>query len=136
MTTLSYADEQRIKNPLQYEKSRLLIDVTTELKLALEDQGINISELARQVGRGRAIVARQLSGQENLSLGKLAELAFHLGKRFEMSLVNISQSDVLHVRSRHLALVWAQRRTGSLRLSVSEPAESAPTEPAPYTTAA
>ena len=138
MTSLSYADEQREKNPVQYEKSRLVIDVSTALKLALEDQGCTISDLAHRIGRGRAIVSRQLSGQENMTLGKLAELAFHLGKRFEVGLVDIAEPMVRHARW-YPFLVSSQapaRRGGAMRVSVMEPNEKQISEPAQLTTAA
>ena len=132
MNTRSYADEQREQNPLQYEKSRLVIDVTSDLKIALEEQQLSISDLARRLGRGRAIVARQLSGQENLSIGKLAELAFHLGKRFEVSLVDITGAQAQVPNRQSLALVWSQPRGANLRLNVQDSREHA----ALYNTAA
>lgn len=89
---LSYADKQRAENPVEYEKARLVVDVATALKLAVEGAGMSVGGLAARLGRGRAIVYRQLSGHENLSLGKVAELAFHLGKRLEVDLVDISES--------------------------------------------
>ena len=51
MSTLSYADEQRAKNPVQYEKSRLVIDVTTDLKLALVAIGVAASDTASRSPR-------------------------------------------------------------------------------------
>jgi transcriptional regulator with XRE-family HTH domain len=130
MTLLSYADEQRAKHPVQYEKSRLVIDVTSELKLALEEDQLSVSSLARRLGRGRAIVSRQLSGQENLSLGKLAELAFHLGKRFEVRLVDLDEGRVhLPSRRRHLSLAWPEpRKAEGFRVTVPEPPHDAPME--------
>jgi transcriptional regulator with XRE-family HTH domain len=136
MTTRSYADEQQEKHPLEFEQARLVIDATTALKQALEDQGLSISELARRLGRGRAILSRQLSAQENLTLEKLAELAFHLGKRFEIGLVNMAQRELRGSTMRHEPLAWSPVRGGSLRVVVQESLEPEDAAPVPYMPAA
>lgn len=118
--TLSYADELRRREPLEYEKARLIIDVATELKLALEDSGLTQRDLAARLGRTPGMVSRQLSGHENLSLGKIAELALALGKRFEIKLENAQRA-----RARThgpVRVVWSQptgaSQTGRFRVAV------------------
>jgi transcriptional regulator with XRE-family HTH domain len=89
---ISYAERERRRNPVLYEQVRLVMDAVADLKLAMEDLGISQSDLARRLGRSRGIVSRQLRGHENLSLGKLAELAHALGKRFELKLSDVPAS--------------------------------------------
>ena len=124
----TYADDQRALNPLQYEKSRLVIDAVTELKIALEDGGLTISDLARLVGRGRAIVSRQLAGHENLTLGKLAELSWHLGKRFEIQLADITPRQIHVAALSVVRLTWPQQQRGTLRVSAPAPEDIAATK--------
>lgn len=107
--TLSYADEQRERNPVAYEKARLVIDVTDELKLAMEDSGITLTGLAEKLGRTKGGLSRQLSGSENMTLGKIAELAYALGRRFSMKLEQIeSTSQRVSGRDRLMTVVWSQ----------------------------
>ena len=95
MTT--FADKVRQENPLEYEKARLIVDATQEIKVALEDAGLTMAELSRRCGKSRAIVSRQLQGSQNLSLAKIAELAFVLGKRFSFELKDIDEKPELQV---------------------------------------
>lgn len=88
----TYVEQERERNPVAYERARLVVDVTNELEIALEDQGMSQADLARLLGRSRSIISRQLSGTANLSLGKLAELAYAIGKRFEFSLSDAQQA--------------------------------------------
>lgn len=92
----TYAEQVRERNPIAYERARLVVDVTNQLEIALEEQGLTQADLARRLGRSRSIVSRQLSGAANLSLGKLAELAFAIGKRFEFTLSNVQEARSLH----------------------------------------
>jgi transcriptional regulator with XRE-family HTH domain len=86
----SSLEPQRERHPLAYEQARLCSDVSMALRSALEDSGLTQRALAEQLGVSPGIVSRQLAGAENLSLGKLASLAFALGLRCEISLCTLS----------------------------------------------
>lgn len=89
---LSYEERERRRDPVAWEKTRLVMEAATMLKLALEEQGWTQEDLARHLGRTQGIISRQLRGHENLSLGKLAELAYALGKRFEVEISDLEES--------------------------------------------
>ena len=87
--TMSLAEKVRLEDPLAWERTRLVVEASTALKLALHELGWTQSDLARNAHKSRAIVSRQLRGTENMSLGKLAELAYVLHKRVSIDLVDL-----------------------------------------------
>jgi transcriptional regulator with XRE-family HTH domain len=67
-----------------YEEE-LLVGMTIDLVNALVDgSGISQRELAKRLGVSEGRVSQILSGRENVSLRKLADLAWSLGVRFEI----------------------------------------------------
>lgn len=89
--TIDRATEERLADPLAWEKMRLLMEVRHALILTLEDQHLTQRELARRINRSEGNVSLQLNSQDNMSLGKAAELAFALGKRFKIELVDLDE---------------------------------------------
>jgi transcriptional regulator with XRE-family HTH domain len=47
--------------------------------------GITQSDIARKIGVHRSVISRELRGYENLTLGRVAELAWALGRRATVS---------------------------------------------------
>ncbi len=86
----TYSDEFREQHPVEYEQTRLVMDCATDLKNLLKDSGMPQAALAQRMGKSRAIISRQLSGDYNISLAKLAELAYHLGRRFVFKLQSLT----------------------------------------------
>lgn len=101
-------NNRRANNPLLYEKTRLVLDAVLDLKLEMERLGVSQAQLAEKLGKTRGIMSRQLAGRENLSLGKLAEMAFALGRRFDLKLSPI-EAAVTRVTSDCQIVNWAPR---------------------------
>lgn len=58
-----------------------LIDISNLINEAIEDKGINQTELAKKLGVTRGYVSRLLSGNENLSVKNVTKVLYILGKR-------------------------------------------------------
>ncbi len=56
-------------------KERVAVDVAAQLERALQSSGLNQSELAARLGKTRAWVSKILHGEQNLTLGTIAEIA-------------------------------------------------------------
>lgn len=121
----SYGDRQRKQNPLAHEQARLIVDLTTELKLALEDRGLTQKDLSERLGTSASVVCRQINGRENLTLEKLAEIAFVLGKRFDFRLRELTRDTA--DRS-HLRLAVSNQREHAPVFQLATPPEAAPTK--------
>lgn len=83
MTTRPARDksyEQRL------EEERLIVAATEHVCELMDDQSINRSELASRINRTKGYVTQLLSGERNLTLRTLAELAFALGSRVSVDL--------------------------------------------------
>lgn len=59
----------------------LIFDVTQEILEVMEDLGANKADLARKLDVSRAHVTQVLSGERNMTLRTLADLAFALDRR-------------------------------------------------------
>ena len=75
------------ENRILSEKERLALEVAVSLGEAMERSGMTKAEFAKKMGKSKAYVTRLLQGNYNLTLGTLAEVAYHLGRRVEISLV-------------------------------------------------
>lgn len=86
----TYAEIQRDEAPLTYEQARLSVDFATGLRVALEERGWSVRELARLVGESDSDLSSQLEDASSLTLADLAALSFCLGKRVEIKLTDIT----------------------------------------------
>ena len=77
--------------PSRRAGNRFISAVRRTLQKAFTDEaaksGLTQAELARRLGVHRSIVTRELRGVENLTLRSVAELAFGMGRRAELTLV-------------------------------------------------
>lgn len=69
-----------------YEQERLVRSATERISEAMEEAGISRADLARMMGTSRANVTTLLSGERNMTLRTLADLAAVLGQRVEITL--------------------------------------------------
>lgn len=69
-----------------YEQERLVRSATERIGDAMEEAGISRADLARMLGTSRANVTALLSGERNMTLRTLADLAAVLGQRVEIAL--------------------------------------------------
>jgi transcriptional regulator with XRE-family HTH domain len=76
--------------PKQRGAGRFIAKVRRALQKALAEEkaarGLTQSEIARVLGVHRSVINRQLSGFENLTLGRVGELAHALGREPELIL--------------------------------------------------
>lgn len=77
-STVSISDQD-------FEQAALLIAVQEGLLEVMEDTGVTRSELARELGQSPANVTQVLSGERNLTLKTLSDVAFALGHRVEVT---------------------------------------------------
>lgn len=59
----------------------LITEVTEEIWKAMEEAGINKTELANRIGATKGYVSQVLSGSRNMTLRTLSDICFALGKK-------------------------------------------------------
>ncbi len=69
------------KNRRLLRQEDLILDMTELLSAAMEDKGITKSELAKRLGKTKGFVTQVLSGNRNLTLRTIADIADALGFR-------------------------------------------------------
>ena len=90
--------------PSRRSSARFVTSVRRALQKALlEEQasrGLNQSEIARIIGVHRSVINREFRGQKDLTLGRVAELAFALGRqpKFELPVSELVGVDHCNVR--------------------------------------
>ena len=76
--------------PSRREATRFINNVRRSIQKALIEErrksGLTQSEIARRIGVHRSVINREIRGQKDLTLGRVAELAYALGREptFEM----------------------------------------------------
>ena len=78
-------------SPKDQAAGRFVSRVRRELQNALAEEarrrGLTQSDLARAIGVNRSVISRELRGHKDLSLSRVAELAWALGRRPVFELV-------------------------------------------------
>ena len=64
----------------------LITEVTEEIWKAMEEAGINKTELADRIGATKGYVSQVLSGSRNMTLRTLSDICFALGKQATISI--------------------------------------------------
>lgn len=81
---------QTAVTPSRRAGNRFISAVRRALQKAFAEEaskrGLTQAELARRLGVNRSVVTRELRGVENLTLRSVAELAFGMGRRAELTL--------------------------------------------------
>ena len=62
-----------------YQRNDLIVNVTEDLLVAMEDLDISKSELAKRLSKSKAYVSQILDGSRNMTLGTLSDICFALG---------------------------------------------------------
>jgi len=73
----------------EYAQTEALLNAANLISEAMEEQNINQTKLAEQLGVSRGYVSRLLSGNENMSIKNVARVLHVLGKRFIQTTENI-----------------------------------------------
>ncbi len=78
-------------SPSRRAAGRFISRVRRALQTALveetERSGKNQSRVAEAIGVHRSVISRELNGRQDITLGRLAELAWALGREIELELV-------------------------------------------------
>ncbi len=84
-------------SPSRRAAGRFISRVRRSLQRALveegERKGINQSKIADAIGVHRSVISRELNGRQDITLGRLAELAWAMGREIEFSLPVAKQMD-------------------------------------------
>jgi transcriptional regulator with XRE-family HTH domain len=54
-----------------------------------ERNGLNQSKIADAIGVHRSVISRELNGRQDITLGRIAELAWAMGREIEFDLVKV-----------------------------------------------
>ncbi|WP_447875849.1 helix-turn-helix domain-containing protein [Serratia fonticola] len=65
---------------------RLQFNTTEDIILAMQDAGINQSDLARKLGRSKSYVSQLLEGRRNMTLKTLSDIAYAIGAEARVSI--------------------------------------------------
>lgn len=74
------------------EEERLILEATELIEELLDQKDINRKQLADRLGKSKAHVTQLLSGERNLTLRTLAELAYNLSHRLHLAVQPLEQS--------------------------------------------
>ncbi len=62
-----------------FAREELIYNVTEDILVTMENQGVTHKELARRLGKSRSFVSQVLNGARNMTLGSLSDICFALG---------------------------------------------------------
>ena len=83
--------------PSRRAAGRFVSRVRMALQRALVEEnertGINQSKIAEEIGVHRSVISRELNGRQDITLGRVAELASALGREIEFALVSPKARD-------------------------------------------
>lgn len=82
-------------SPSRRAATRFVAHVRRSLQKALvdesEESGTNQSRIASAIGVHRSVISRELNGRQDITLGRVAELAWALGREIDFVLVKPMQ---------------------------------------------
>lgn len=62
-----------------YQQERLILDTTELICEVMEDNGINRTDLAKQLGKSKGFISQLLDGSQNMTLRTLSDVFLALG---------------------------------------------------------
>lgn len=74
---------------------RLLYNTTEDILLAMQDAGMNQSQLAHKLGKSKSHISQLLDGSRNLTLKTLSDISYALGAEAKVTIVR-NGVDVAH----------------------------------------
>lgn len=95
--------EESDRNQKISARENLIIDITEDILIIMEDKGISKAELARTLGKSRSFVSQTLSGARNMTLRTLSDICFSLDIKPNLQL--LSDEDSL-VNGNHQTYSW------------------------------
>jgi plasmid maintenance system antidote protein VapI len=83
-------------SPSRRTAARFVTFVRRTIQQALVEEnkrtGLNQTEIARKLGVHRSVISREINGYKDITIGRVAELAWAMGRRVEFSLPHASIS--------------------------------------------
>lgn len=87
--------------PSRRAAARFILAVRRALQKALAEEakarGLTQSDIAREIAVHRSVVNRELRGQKDITLGRVAELAFAMGREAVIDFPIIERGDRVNV---------------------------------------
>jgi plasmid maintenance system antidote protein VapI len=78
-------------SPSRRAAGRFISRVRRALQRAVVEEGertgLNQSKIAEAIGVHRSVISRELNGRQDITLGRIAELAWAMGREIEFSIV-------------------------------------------------
>ena len=81
--------EDRYRDDPDFVLEGLIIELTDQIVVSMQEQGVSRAELAERLGVSRAYITKVLNGHGNMTLRTLVRLALALGMAPEVSLVPV-----------------------------------------------
>ncbi len=83
-TDIELFEASSTKNQRLLRQEDLILDITELLSAAMEDKRVTKSELAKRLGKTKGFITQVLSGNRNLTLRTIADIADALGFRVQV----------------------------------------------------
>lgn len=91
------------KNKKICAREDLIIDITEDILIIMEDKGISKADLSRALGKSRSFVSQTLSGARNMTLKTLSDICYTLEINPNIQL--LSEEDAL-INGNHHTYSW------------------------------
>jgi transcriptional regulator with XRE-family HTH domain len=108
--------------PSQRAAGRFVARVRRSIQKALAEEtqknGITQSDLARAIGVNRSVISREIRGHKDITLSRVAELAWALGRKPSLELLEPSRT----VESNHVPQIDPVKTTDTIkRVDITAP---------------
>jgi transcriptional regulator with XRE-family HTH domain len=94
---------------MQFAEEALIVDVAEQIWSAMTTAKVTKSEIAQKLGKSKALVSQLLNGSRNLTLRSLADIAFTLGYRVDVSLNKVQAVNEWHPLNDAIVVQFDQR---------------------------
>lgn len=109
-------DENEIQlnaNELLLARESLMMNVTEDILVAMEDQAISKVELSRLLGTSKALITQMLNGSRNMTLRTLSDIAFVMDAEVTVTFTRKKKADSKKAGSNVVTLQRKQKRAAT-----------------------
>lgn len=78
-------------------RDRLIFQITDDLLIIMENNGVTKNELARRLGKSKSYVSQVLSGRRNMTFGTFSDICFSLKFEPEIALPLENNNNSLYI---------------------------------------
>lgn len=82
-------------------KAGLIVNITEDILIFMEDNGITKADISRRLGKSKAYISKLFSGERNMTLNTLSDICFAVDLSPEIILVDSEQKAVNYSPYRH-----------------------------------